>query len=136
MRLLPGPPVVKEGWVQKPRKEGGWSERYAVLTDTSLALRRSPAPNSREKRVSLAAAELIATDGVVSVKGKGGNKVTFSVLREGKERHLEQWVEAVRRLVYTETESSEAAQNVLEVCKLLVGPCADILCCRRSHLTQ
>ena len=45
-RVAMTPPVLKEGWVKKPRKAGGWSERYAVLTDLYLELRRSSRSHS------------------------------------------------------------------------------------------
>jgi len=121
VRLPTGPPVSREGWVKKPRKQGGWSDRYAVLTDTTIALRRSPAPNSRERSVCLSAAEVAVTadQRVVHVVGEGGEAVAFSLAAgRGREKGVEEWAEAVRGKVYTEAEGDQVAQSVLEVSPL------------------
>jgi len=36
--------VLMHGWVEKPRKEGGSSKRYCVLTDTYIGHRVTPPP--------------------------------------------------------------------------------------------
>jgi len=45
--------------VKKPKKEGGLSERYAELTSNSFALRRSQAPNAKERRIPLHGARIV-----------------------------------------------------------------------------